>query len=814
MRFPTLELQVRRNTGDEYSVEPRFWHAGSGTASRLVAGAWPKVTLRRTTLAERTLDSEAYGRLLTSMLFGDERLRDAFSRARAAAEGSDLALQLSLSLDPTDTELHSIRWETLCEPEGREPLGAHGRLLLSRLIDSSDLTPLKCRPRSELQALVVVASPPDLTAYGLAEIDRAAELAQCQRALAGLPTTLLGGPHDKPTTLANLVAALQGRPAVLYLICHGMWRDGEVHLALDGADGVDWVPGAAFVARIAGLVHRPELIVLAACHGGTVEGASQVVAAIGPALVAAGVGAVVAMQGAVQVATVARAMPVFFAELMRDGQIDQAMAAARAASLDRPDWWMPVLYVRARDTRLWEQKPEPEPPFPRATDDELLIAVAPCMGSRGTRRIATELYMADALGLLAGQLRPGGRRLRLEILPHESTGPGEARRLGRETGATLVVWGELDDLRCRVRVEILTEVVRADPWLLGEWIPRDMPSPRAGDATLVEALPAQAASLACVALALGAIARGETTEAVALLDRAVEAGAPLAAYGHGPHLALGWRGYVHLLREDLAAAYSDIDEALALNPDTPHVRAWRGSVALLLGRVNTAIADLTWACDRLPPWHTWRTSALSDLAQALAQDGRTDEALCHYYEVRDRAALDDDRWTQTVTLTRMGELFQQVGKHEDALRFYRRALDESRQGGLPSVEADALMHIGWLLRDSDDTTGALASFEEARSVAAGSGNRLVLAQASLDAGMLYGERDKGSVAQERFTQAMAIFESTGSTHKQAHVLMARAQQADPGEAAHLLGRALVLLQSIGSPEAAVVEEELRLLGSS
>ena len=74
-------------------------------------------------------------------------------------------------------------------------------------------------------------------------------------------------------------------------------------------------------------------------------------AALGPRLAEAGVPAVLAMQGNISVATISRFMPVFFRELQRDGQIDRAMAAARAAVRDRHDWWAPALFMRLRSGR-------------------------------------------------------------------------------------------------------------------------------------------------------------------------------------------------------------------------------------------------------------------------------------------------------------------------------------------------------------------------------------------------------------------------------------------------------------------------------
>jgi hypothetical protein len=59
------------------------------------------------------------------------------------------------------------------------------------------------------------------------------------------------------------------------------------------------------------------------------------------------------MQGKITMDTVEQFMPVFFTELQRDGQIDRAMAVARGVVRPRPDYWMPVLYMRLKTGRIW-----------------------------------------------------------------------------------------------------------------------------------------------------------------------------------------------------------------------------------------------------------------------------------------------------------------------------------------------------------------------------------------------------------------------------------------------------------------------------
>ena len=59
------------------------------------------------------------------------------------------------------------------------------------------------------------------------------------------------------------------------------------------------------------------------------------------------------MHGKVQMETIKLLMPTFFEQLAANGQIDLALAVARARiQHDQPDWWMPVLYMTLKNGRL------------------------------------------------------------------------------------------------------------------------------------------------------------------------------------------------------------------------------------------------------------------------------------------------------------------------------------------------------------------------------------------------------------------------------------------------------------------------------
>jgi tetratricopeptide (TPR) repeat protein len=78
--------------------------------------------------------------------------------------------------------------------------------------------------------------------------------------------------------------------------------------------------------------------------------------------VEAGVPAVVTMQDLISTRSVAVLTPVFYAQLARHGEVDQALNAARGilATAQRPDATVPVLFMRLRHGRVWEEAARPE----------------------------------------------------------------------------------------------------------------------------------------------------------------------------------------------------------------------------------------------------------------------------------------------------------------------------------------------------------------------------------------------------------------------------------------------------------------------
>lgn len=168
-----------------------------------------------------------------------------------------------------------------------------------------------------------------------------------------------------PGTLAALAERLRvTSPQILHLLCHGEespTTHGTRHdLIFTHQDGFIQRVSAFELAPMLSLAPQLQLVVLQACHSGTVpratatapsatlgEGERRTIESIALTLVRQGVPAVVAMQGEVGQAAAGAFVQVLYEELARGRGLDHAVAASRAAMRavrGIVDWSLPVVY--------------------------------------------------------------------------------------------------------------------------------------------------------------------------------------------------------------------------------------------------------------------------------------------------------------------------------------------------------------------------------------------------------------------------------------------------------------------------------------
>jgi len=359
--YADLEIGLHRHDEDSYLVDMRFTPPGSDADTRPLRDVSepPLVQFDFDQMRTLALDPDAYGKRLGESLLGNPAVHQAFGKTRVSAQTADAQLRLRLAIDPGTPELHGLRWETLRDPQDGGLLFTGENTVFSRYLSSLDWRPVRLRPQAALGALVVVANPAGLDRYNLAPVDVQGELARAKAGLGNMRIAELASGGQ--ATLNNLIAKLRDGHDILYLVCHGALVKGEAWLWLEDDQGqIAQTSGAELVRQLSESRQRPSLIVLASCQsagsGDSARSSDEgALAALGPRLAEAGIPAVVAMQGNVTMKTVAEFMPVFFEELRRDGQIDRAMSVARAAARNnqRPDWWIPALFMRLKSGMIW-----------------------------------------------------------------------------------------------------------------------------------------------------------------------------------------------------------------------------------------------------------------------------------------------------------------------------------------------------------------------------------------------------------------------------------------------------------------------------
>ncbi len=367
--YAEIEIGLLRRLQEQtYLLELRVSDPSSDTESQ-PRHAQAQILLNE--LQALGLEPVEYGQRLTDQLFADPELRVAYRTAKATFDAQGRTIRLRLLIDAAIAELNDVRWELLLDPETRQPLATSQRMLFSRFMRGQDRRQLKLRPKSGLRAVIAVAAPHDVADWGLAAIDKPGEIARAREALAGISVSVAA--ESTPLTAVQLIDAMRQGYDIVYLAAHGaLPREHPACVYLQDEEGNTAPLTASELAQqIAELPDPPRLIVLASCESASREdssspdGASAARTALAPLLADAGIPAVIAMQGKITMETAKHAMPVFFRELAKDGQIDRAMAAARATVRERPDSWMPALFLRLKDGRIWAEERVPRTPEER-----------------------------------------------------------------------------------------------------------------------------------------------------------------------------------------------------------------------------------------------------------------------------------------------------------------------------------------------------------------------------------------------------------------------------------------------------------------
>lgn len=349
---PTLELRISPASPDRYTVELRIGER-----------EFPPGSLGPEILTVSEVDQ---GAGLFAALVSDVAVRSAWDQAGALHPRR----RVRLRIDDAASELHALPWELLHDTSPSaavRSLAADLDTPFSRHVVSpwEPSSPLA----GPLRVLSAVAAPEGIADYRLPPIDRAQEEATLAAALrVASPLRVEHVALAGPCTLAALAAELERGYDVLHLVAHGAVtsdRSGASLFLERAGGGVERVDVARFARTLDCLDRSLRLVVLMSCQTAT-RNPRDPRFGFAPALLAAGVPAVLAMQDRIPMTTAAAFTRAFYEELLRSGQVDRAANRARRVVITEnlPGNAVPALYATTSSLRLWSLHAPPSRPEP------------------------------------------------------------------------------------------------------------------------------------------------------------------------------------------------------------------------------------------------------------------------------------------------------------------------------------------------------------------------------------------------------------------------------------------------------------------
>lgn len=308
-----------------------------------------------------TPDPISYGTaLFDALLPADSGVLAGYREGLALARHGDKILNAHLFVEETaPAELHALCWERLYDAKKGIALACSREVLFSRYSGVAD--PLGEPIRETPRLLIALACPPDLSDYGLSLVNRAEAQRAMEEALKPFGQRIECVFLDGPVTAARLSDRLiGGKFHALHLQAHGVLRPNHpvAHVVLEGPDGRADFVDEGFFSQIFEGNRSLRLVTLVACHGGA-QSAADPFSGLGPELVKRGIPAVLAMRQAIRLDTAKSFAEHFYRNLARDGRVDRATNEARhqlrLSIRDSDEWATPVLFLRLRDGRLWDQ---------------------------------------------------------------------------------------------------------------------------------------------------------------------------------------------------------------------------------------------------------------------------------------------------------------------------------------------------------------------------------------------------------------------------------------------------------------------------
>jgi S-adenosylhomocysteine hydrolase len=340
------------------------------------------------------------GTALSKIALPDEGARDMFRRAWRYASEHHLRLRLRMVL--WSPRLARLPWEYLWSDSlpGEEHLALNPDFSIVRHEPMQEATMALPRDR-KLRLLAAFASPTGLPALNIGQHREALRSAVPQKGPGQLPITFV---EVLDATRRKLREALRTPTDIFHFTGHGGFTveyagsgegPGVGWIALVGNSGAeDRLSGDDLAADLQSAGVR--LAVLGACQSARRDSVSAWTG-VAPALIRAGVAAVVGMQFEISHENAVVFSEAFYRSVAAGATVDEAVWAGRRAIKDHDKngfaWAIPVLYLRSRDGRVL------------MTDADEEHSAEPSRVSQTVRTIGPG-------GMVIGQIGPGSGDIR------------------------------------------------------------------------------------------------------------------------------------------------------------------------------------------------------------------------------------------------------------------------------------------------------------------------------------------------------------------------------------------------------------------
>ncbi len=364
MNYQDFDIQIESTTdGYRVNIESEM-----GSASNLFQlpftpieienymlkiGATRNVTRRID--SPRTAAAREFGQRLFTAIFDNQTLAR-FSSAQDQARLNQKGLRIRLNLQNVP-ELGALPWEFLYNPDEDSFLSLSKTTPIVRFLRVPQPDP-PLATQLPLRILGIISSPTDLT-----HLNVEAEKAHLEKALTLHQKNNALELHwlERPTLSALRITLRRTEYHILHFIGHGFFDEAQDEGALifEDEQGRGRIVSASVLATLVRDHSQIRLIVLNACEGGRVSNKDPF-AGVAPALLRAGLPAVIAMQFEVTDQTAILFAREFYGAIVEGHSVYTALSDARLAIFAENqdvEWGTPVLYLRAQDGVIFDLPP-------------------------------------------------------------------------------------------------------------------------------------------------------------------------------------------------------------------------------------------------------------------------------------------------------------------------------------------------------------------------------------------------------------------------------------------------------------------------